>query len=182
MKKFCLVFISGLILLSCSDSKDVNPNELVILNDYETVRGYYETPSNNSDLIVKIGDAFSGKHVCQTDSINKYGMLFKISIEELAVKPIKKITVTAQIKFIDVNDAGSLTMSIDSADKNLFWTGFSSKQLQGLRADMWTEISFSIDAANVPQLLNKSAKFTSYFLNDSKGKILVDDYKIAISY
>jgi hypothetical protein len=179
--RIIVLCLFAVLVSSCFNNSDANPNDVVIFNDFENIIGYYSVPTNNSNTVVRSLDAHSGRFVSQTDSISNYSMIFKTQLAALTIKEVNIVEVTVKIKTIDALSAGTLVIAVDSAEKNYIWKGYEIKQVENHKPNEWFEMIVSVDVNEVVQLHNSNFSLTSYFLNTGKNIILVDDYKIKLS-
>ena len=167
------MILTLIVLASCGEKKSTINLENHYHNDFESyagwggITGYY-------NLVA--GNAHSGRHAYQTDSIVTYSLSYSMPIRELSEKPVMKIAVSVWVKCLSKPASGSCVVSIERGDQVIKYYSFDLKEKDAL-VNEWMEIQ---GTAAIPIALPKDAIVKIYFWNKSKSVILVDDFDFQV--
>ena len=164
---FILIFNACDNKQSKSNLRNQYINDLESYDGWQGINGYY---------YLKRGDAHSGQHSMQTDSVNIYGLTFVKAVKELSENRVAKINVSIWVKCLGTPASGSYIVSLEQGANALKYFSFDLKE-KDVVLNEWVQISGS---AVMPAGLPDDALVKIYFWNKSKSVILIDDFEFRI--
>jgi hypothetical protein len=172
---YILIFIAlaTLLINACGDKQSKSNLRNQFRNDMESYEGWIGIGGYYN---IKRGDAHSGQHAFQTDSVSMYSLSFAMPVADLSQMPVRKIKVGAWVKCQSVPASGSLVVSLERNNQVIKYYSFDLKEKDAV-ANEWKELT---GTADVPNALPKDAIVKIYFWNKSKAGILVDDINFDI--
>lgn len=170
-KQKLLLLLIPFIAASCADNK--NDNTLEFSNDFETSIGWSGNDNNVYTLSNEL--AHSGKYSSKTDSLNRYGFLFRTSLADISERKLKTVKVSLWANMTKLNTQALLVIALDSAGKNILWQG--AKLTDTVReTEKWTEV---ITQADIGRLKPHKDYVVSIFIwNNGNSIVYTDDHHV----
>jgi hypothetical protein len=169
MKKINLFTIGLLLIIILSSCRNGIKKGIDI--SYDDVAGFASHPTLVNE------NAHSGKMCLRLDSLNQYGMLYRIKISDLSQNPIRQISIHGWARMANIESKATLVCALDSSNKNVFWSGSSITDFVDSPND-WTEVNFEIE---LPDFTGPDYSLVIYPLCNSNEPIWFDDLSILFS-
>lgn len=170
MKRVIFALSAVLMISACTS----NQEGIRFYSNYDNDLGWNESFSK---LMEEIPDAPSGKMAGVLNAQSPYSTTFNLNAARISDKPLKSVTVTAQVKIEGATADPLVVIDIRGKDGNtLEWLSKGPDDIGG-SVGKWVTISNQIDlTANNRNDPNNI--FRIYATNNSPEKVLVDDIEI----
>ncbi len=172
MKNQFVLILAMLILFSaCGNDKKNTGFEFT--NDLENIKGWSGN-DNNAKSVVK-GIARSGNYVSQTDSINRFGYIFKTNISDVSSRALKTVKTSVWASVPVINNEALFVITIDSLGKTISWKGQKINEFVKT-PNQWTEVIASEDISKLKP--SKDYVISIYVWNTGSTEIFTDDHRV----
>ncbi len=172
MKKINLLILAGGFFVAACSSND-NDKALDFTNDLENVKGWSGNESNIATIVK--AKAKSGEYVSKTDTVYRYGFLFRAKLYDLTNKKLKAVKAAVWANVTEVNSEAVLVISVDSVGKSIVWEG--KKLIEVVKkTDEWTEVIADADLSKLKPC--KDYIISVYLWNTGKSVIYTDDHRV----
>ncbi len=181
MKKILLASFVALALVACKstpkDQQGDQPQTKVIATDLENIDSLANlVPATwkNLNTIVE-GVAHSGKYSSKLDSVNEFSVVYENKLNLLDDNMPKKISVSAMGCALKPGTRVLMVVSVNG-DKYYRAAEFDSTFVA---LNEWKQMNASWD---LPKELASDDRIKAYIYNKKIGELLVDDFKIELTY
>lgn len=148
-------------------------------NKAEVYQYSFDPPSEwlNLDKVKEMEGAFSGKNVCFLDTNQEYSVTFQKDLSAFSAPNPKGIKVKAMVKCPDIPKNFALVVSVEKPDSILEYQNMDVLPLI-TENNKWFEITTFYPIKNA----DPKAWVKCYFWNVGKGKIMIDDFAVEVTY
>ncbi len=175
VKNSLALFLFVSICAGCSNKNpsEPDPNPLRYFSDMEQFTGFVEGAP-----VMLSTNAHSGKYVVKIDTANPYGIGFKRKLNEISLKKIMNVEVSAYINADAIPIGAALVCVVDNNDNvPIYYETFDlSKHIS--KAKEWTKVGATF---YFPDTLKPEQRLIVYCFNPTNTSLFLDDFELNFS-
>jgi hypothetical protein len=168
--KVVLSTIVALFFASCTGVNEYS-KEPFFQTNFDNIAGW--VPEEK----LLFGNAHSGNCAIMVDSLSQYSILWKRSLVRLSSQSLTKLRLSSFVKLLSASNNACMVVSIDSKEKNLFWSSVDFKNYK-LSQKSWTKIEGFVE---FPIIHEVDATISIYLWGRDGSSAILDDLEMEFS-
>lgn len=166
MRYVALIYLC-ITLCSCSNVNEFS-SEPYFQTNFDDIAGW--VPENS---LFK-GNSYSGNYAVKVDSSSEFSLIWKRTFLKLSPRTLTKVRLAAFAKLLGNKNDACIVLSIDSGDKNLYWSSLEFKKHK-INSKSWNKVETFL---NLPFITDSSAQINIYLWGKGGSSVAVDDLEI----